>query len=66
LHQGRYKAAEEMLRRALEGKEKVLGNEHLDTLTSMCSLASALSHQGRYKAAEEMHRQALEGSEKLL
>ena len=38
--QGDYKAAEEMNRRALEGKEKVLGVEHPDILNSISNLAS--------------------------
>jgi hypothetical protein len=46
-----YKKAEEMNRRALEGKEKVLGVEH---------------PSGKYEVAEEMHRRALEGKEKVL
>jgi hypothetical protein len=33
--QGKYEAAEEMNRRALEGREKSLGAEHPDTLTSV-------------------------------
>lgn len=32
-YEGRYKAAEEMSQRALEGREKALGKEHPDTLT---------------------------------
>lgn len=38
-YQGRYKAAEEMNRRALEGYEKLLGKEHADTPTSIYCLA---------------------------
>jgi hypothetical protein len=58
--------AEEMNRRALDGREKALGKEHPDTLTSVNSLALVLERQGKYEAAEEMNRQALHGREKAL
>ena len=64
--QGNYKAAEEMNRRALDGKEKVLGVEHPETLTSVGNLALVLRDQRKYKAAEEMNRRALDGKEKVL
>ena len=64
--QGRYKVAEEMIRRALEGREKVLGVEHPDTLISVNDLALVLGCQGKYEAAKEMNRRALEGYEKAL
>jgi hypothetical protein len=40
--QGKYAEAEEMIRRALVGSERVLGVEHSDTLTSVCYLAAIL------------------------
>ncbi|OCL04340.1 hypothetical protein AOQ84DRAFT_277133, partial [Glonium stellatum] len=52
--QGKYEAAEEMHRRALNGYKKVLGKEHPGTLTSVNNLASVLGSQGKYEAAEEM------------
>ena len=45
-----------MDRRALEGREKVLGKDHPDTLTSVGNLALVLGYQRKYKAAEEMNR----------
>jgi Tfp pilus assembly protein PilF len=54
-----------MNRRALAGREKVLGKEHPDTLTSVSILAEVLQYQGQYEAAEEMNRRALAGREKL-
>jgi hypothetical protein len=42
--QGKYEAAEEMNRQALEGREK-LGKDHLDTLTSVYRLAFLLHQQ---------------------
>jgi len=51
-HQGKYEAAEEMNRRALEGYEKVLGAEHPHTLISVNNLASVLRDQGKYEDAK--------------
>jgi Tetratricopeptide repeat len=51
--QGRYEEAEAMNRRALDGREKVLGREHPDTLTSVDNLTSVLQYQGKYEEAEE-------------
>jgi hypothetical protein len=39
---GDYPAAEPLLRRALAGRERVLGPEHPDTLQSLLNLASLL------------------------
>jgi hypothetical protein len=44
-----------MNRRALEGDEKLLGREYLDTLTSVGNLASVLRDQGTYKKAEKIN-----------
>jgi hypothetical protein len=41
--QGKYKAAEEINWRALEGHKKAVGKEHPSTLTSVGNLALALS-----------------------
>jgi hypothetical protein len=54
--QGKYEVTEEMNRRALAGREKVLGVEHPDTLTSVSNLALVLRYQGKYETAEEMNR----------
>ena len=56
---GKYNKAEEMDRRALEGRETVLGKEHPDTLGSVSNLASVLWYQGKYEAAEELNRRYL-------
>jgi tetratricopeptide (TPR) repeat protein len=63
---GEYAAAEEISRDALDGREKVLGPEHPDTLTSVNNLGSVLERQGKYEEAEAMHRRALKGREKVL
>jgi tetratricopeptide (TPR) repeat protein len=62
-HQGKYKEAEEMCRRALKGKENQKDSRTLDSLSL---LALVLRYRGKYEEAEEMNRRALEGREKLL
>ncbi|KAL9591473.1 MAG: hypothetical protein Q9179_007687 [Wetmoreana sp. 5 TL-2023] len=64
--QGRYNDAEQMDRRALNGREKVMGKEHPDTLTSVSNLALVLRDQGKYEEAEQMNRRALDGREKVV
>jgi tetratricopeptide (TPR) repeat protein len=63
---GEYTAAEELIRLSLKIREKVLGFEHPDTLTSVSNLGTVLERQGKYDEAEAMHRRALEGYEKVL
>ena len=55
-----------MAQKSLVLREKALGPEHPDTLTSMDNLALVLRRQGKYEAAEEMHRRALQLTEKVL
>ncbi|KAL6406244.1 tetratricopeptide repeat domain protein [Ilyonectria robusta] len=64
--QGKFKEAEEMCERALEGHEKALGSHHPSTLNTVNSLGSLYNHQGKLKEAEEMYKRALEGKEKAL
>ena len=64
--QGNYLTAEEMSRRALEVREKALGEKHPDTLISVNDVAAVLRHQAKYEAAENMSRRVLEAREKLL
>jgi hypothetical protein len=61
-----YEQAEEMNQRVLAGREKVLGVDHPDTLTSVSYLASVLRDQGKYEQAEAMNRRALTAREKVL
>jgi tetratricopeptide (TPR) repeat protein len=62
----KYEEAEQMDRRAVEGREKVLGKEHPSTLTSVNNLAVMLQDQGKYDEAEPMNRRAVEGYENAL
>ncbi len=59
-----YLMAERLSRLVLEVREKVLGFEHPDTLTSIGNLALMLYDQRKYQESEEMNRQALKGKEK--
>src|SRR5206468_1813174 len=58
--------AEATSRRVLDGREKILGKEHPDTLTSVSDIALVLRDQGKYEEAEAMNRRALDGEEKVL
>ena len=69
LNLGRHAEAFELLERIvkiLTVSEKVLGQEHPDTLMCMNSLASVLLYQGNYEQAEEINRRVLAAREKLL
>ncbi|KFY04526.1 hypothetical protein O988_00716 [Pseudogymnoascus sp. VKM F-3808] len=61
---GHYAVAENIARTALMVKERVLGDEHLDTIYSVHQLGLMLEGQGKYEEAEAMHRRALKGREK--
>jgi tetratricopeptide (TPR) repeat protein len=65
-YQGKYEAAEEMNRRALEGYEKVLGMEHPSTLTSVYCLASLLQATRQYDIASKLYQRAIAGFKKTL
>ncbi|KAH7116610.1 hypothetical protein B0J13DRAFT_514290 [Dactylonectria estremocensis] len=64
--QGKFKEAEEMYERALEGKEKALGPHHTSTLMTVNNLGLFYWDQGKFQEAEEMYERALEGYEKAL
>ncbi|KAJ5919800.1 Disease resistance protein [Penicillium verhagenii] len=62
--QGRLQEAEVMYDRALEGYEKVWGQEHTSTLDTVNNLGLLYADQGRLQEAEAMYERALEGYEK--
>ncbi|KAI2827285.1 hypothetical protein CBS133816_6557 [Aspergillus niger] len=66
IQQGKYQEAEAMHQQALQKREKILGPEHPDTLTSISQLGSVLAQQGKYTEAEIIQQQALQGREKAL
>ncbi|XTI88310.1 hypothetical protein V2W45_1343129 [Cenococcum geophilum] len=58
--------AEEMNRRALEGREKALEKEHPDTLTSIYCLAFLFHQQRQCKAASALYERAGSGYQRVL
>ena len=63
---GSYGVAQQTAAKAVGAREKALGREDQQTLTSVVVLALVLQYQGRYKEAETLNRRALEGWEKKL
>ncbi|KAH7108855.1 hypothetical protein B0J11DRAFT_545515 [Dendryphion nanum] len=55
-----------MNRRALEGREKALGKEHPDTLTSVYCLAFLFYRQKQHQPALELYQRANNGFERIL
>ncbi|KAH7111089.1 hypothetical protein B0J11DRAFT_543762 [Dendryphion nanum] len=55
-----------MNRRALEGREKALGKEHPDTLTSVYCLAFLFHQQKQHQPALELYQRASIGLECVL
>ncbi|KAJ5760217.1 TPR repeat protein [Penicillium odoratum] len=58
--------AEQMLMRALAGKEKALGPDHTSTLATVNNLGDLFCDQGKLDKAEQMLMRALAGMEKAL
>ena len=65
-HKGEYKKAEELYKKALLVREKILGEEHPSIATSYNNLAGVYDSQGKYKEAEELYKKALLIREKIL
>jgi hypothetical protein len=55
-----------LFRRALDSRERVLGNEHPDTLSSMKNLARCLRALGDAAGALPLYRRAVDGFDSLL
>ena len=60
------KEAEGLYRQIVQGREKMLGKEHADTLKGKYQLANSLHEQQKYQEAEGLYRQVVQGLEKLL
>jgi hypothetical protein len=60
----RYDEVERAQRQTVEDRQKMLGPDHPETLTSLNNLAQALFFKGQYKEAAALYRQALAGREK--
>ena len=65
-NQGRWKEAEELEVQVMKTRNRELGQEHPDTLTSMANLASTYRNQGRWKEAEELFVQVMEAFKRVL
>ncbi|MBD2509794.1 tetratricopeptide repeat protein [Nostoc muscorum FACHB-395] len=63
---GRYSEAEPLYKKALELRQRLLGEEHPDVAISYNNLALLYSDQGRYSDAEPLHKKALELWQRLL
>ena len=63
---GDWKNAEQLEVQVLDMRKKLLGAEHLDTLTSMGNLASTYRYQGRFNEAEQLQFQVMNMRKKLL
>jgi len=66
LSDGRYGEAEASFEKVFETRRRVLGEEHLDTLTSMANLALTFWNQGRWKEAEELFVRVMETRKRVL
>ena len=66
LHRGRWREGEPLAVRAMQVRERVLGAEHPDTLTSVNNLAALYRGQGRYAEAEPLYQRAVTVSERVL
>ncbi|KAK6425187.1 hypothetical protein LTR95_016308 [Oleoguttula sp. CCFEE 5521] len=64
VNQGKLAEAETMYKRALRGREKALGPEHMSTLHTINKLGNLYSEQGKLAEAETMYQRALQGREK--
>ncbi|WP_292761209.1 tetratricopeptide repeat protein, partial [Nostoc sp. NOS(2021)] len=57
--QGRYSEAEPLYKKALELRQRLLGEEHPDVASSYNNLAGLYHSQGRYSDAEPLYKKAL-------
>ncbi len=63
---GLYPEAQRELERAVELRQRVLGEDHRDTLTSMNDLADLHRRQGKYAQAETVYTKVLEVERRVL
>jgi len=66
LYQGRWKEAESLSLQAVEARNRVLGEEHPQTLHSISNLASTYRNQGRWDEAESLEIAVLETRKRVL
>jgi tetratricopeptide (TPR) repeat protein len=63
---GAYMEAQKMTEKSLRDRQRVLGDEHPDTIRSKANLASTYSDQGRWDEAEKLQSEVLETSKRVL
>jgi tetratricopeptide (TPR) repeat protein len=63
---GRFAEAEVILSECYQHIKTQLGDDHPDTISSLCNLASILESQGKYEQAERLLTQALTSSRRVL
>ncbi len=63
---GLYNQAEALYLRCLEARERLLGPEHPDTLTTVGNLGLLYSNKGDYEQAEAFYNRCLEARQRLL
>ncbi|KAF2490246.1 TPR-like protein [Lophium mytilinum] len=66
LQQGRYKSAEDVILRLIEGRRVQDGDDGGGTLSAFSLLAEVLSKQGMYARAEKLHRRTLKSRKAIL
>ncbi|KAF4445866.1 TPR-like protein [Fusarium austroafricanum] len=66
MDQGRYKSAEEMVRRAVEGHRNTTGNRSINTLEALQILGNILCCQGLYRQAQKLQHWILESKKSVL
>jgi tetratricopeptide (TPR) repeat protein len=66
LLRGNYFDAEKMSRKAMKTRNKILSQEHKDTLNSMLMVALVYRLEGRWKEAEELEVQVIETRKRVL
>jgi tetratricopeptide (TPR) repeat protein len=60
-NQGQYDKALEWYGRSLDRREKTLGKDHPDTLTTVHNMASVFERQGQYEEVLKLCQQAIGG-----
>ena len=63
---GLYRRAEPLQRQSMEIRQRILGPEHPETLTSMNSLAIVLWYEGHYAEAKKLDRETLDVRRRVL
>ncbi|KAK5010428.1 hypothetical protein LTR28_009983, partial [Elasticomyces elasticus] len=65
-NQGKPAEAEQMFKRALQGRDEALGTKHTSTLDTVNNLGNLYRIQGKLAEAERMYQRALQGKEETL